>query len=310
MASAPSVSIVIPAYNSAATIERALQSAIGQTYTPYNIIVVDDRSTDSTRSIVQRYESAGVQLIPLEHRLGAGGARNSGIKMATGELVAFLDSDDEWLPTKLQEQVDLIRQFPEASFVACASNLISSSGEDLGDLYKDHPVTTGSEAWKALLAFNFIATPTVLARRELLIELSGFNEHLKIGEDQDLWIRLAMVGELAYVHRSLVRVHARHNSLSAWSLADLLTYTLPMIERHVVQQRSRLTEKERRRILGERLGRLGRVAYAHGEVRTGIQLIGRSLLLGYQPLESFYYLATAAPPVMWIKRQLRIGLLA
>lgn len=298
------ISVIIPAYNSAATIARALDSAIRQSVPPREIIVVDDHSTDATREIVVRYAPQNVRLVvPPSHR-GAGGARNAGMMAASGELIAFLDSDDEWLPTKLEKQVALIESNPSLSFVACAANIISASGQDLGDLYRGHPVVAGDTAWKALLACNFIATPSVLARRRDVIALGGFDEKLKIGEDQDLWIRLALAGPLGYVPESLVRVHMREKSLSSWALEDLLTYTLPMVERHLAALSNRLTRREIRQIRGERLSRFGRVAYARGELANGIALLGRSILLGYRPLENAWYVATASPPTIWLKRRL------
>jgi len=301
------VSVVIPAFNAADTIARALDSVLIQTYPASEIIVVDDCSSDETRAIVERYAAKGVRLLASPERRGASGARNAGIAAAKGEAVAFLDSDDEWLNPKLEMQVALLTSSPKIAFVACGSNLISPEGVDLGDIYRCHPVTTGPEAWKALLAFNFITTPAVLAWRDRILAAGGFDEKLKIGEDQDLWIRLSQTGELGYVRRSLVRVHARHNSLSAEKKSDPMTYTLPMIRRHVAAARGRLSLIEARWIMGKRLGLLGRVAYAQGDYRNGLRLIGRSITLGYQPLGSLYYMASASPPAVWLKQRLRIG---
>ncbi len=127
---------------------------------------------------------------------------------------------------------------------------------------------------------------------------------MKIGEDQDLWIRLALAGSLGYVPETLVRVHLRDDSLSSWALDDLLTYTLPMVERHMSEQRGRLSDREVRKILGERLCRFGRVAYVRGKFVEGARLIAKSMMLGYRPAESTLYLLGAAPPLVWMKRRL------
>lgn len=301
------VSTVIPAFNSGATIARALDSVIAQSLSPAEVLVVDDHSTDATRDIVAQYAPKGVKLIALPSRLGAGGARNAGVEAASCDLIAFLDSDDEWAPTKLEKQVGLITSDPRLSFVACGANLISPQGIDLGDIYRGQPVIAGKDSWKALLAQNFVATPAVIVWRRHLVDLGGFDVNLKIGEDQDMWIRLALAGSLGYVPESLVRVHVRENSLSSWALSDLLTFTLPMIERHISALRDRLTVSEIRQIRGERLSRFGRVAYARGDLGNGFNLIARSMLLGYRPIESAWYLASAAPPVTWLKRQLGYG---
>ncbi len=185
-----------------------------------------------------------------------------------------------------------------------ARTRVDPSGAELGDLYRGQPVTTGENAWKALLARNFIATPSVLAWRHRLIGAGGFDERLKVGEDQDFWIRLALSGPIGYVHEHLVRVHERENSLSRWALDDLLTYTLPMIEGHIARSHHRLTPQDIRRIRGERLSQYGRVAYARGELINGLSLLGRSILLGYRPCENAWHIATAAPPAKWMKRRL------
>lgn len=307
MGSRLEISVVIPAFNSAATLARALDSVSIQTYPATEIIVVDDCSTDETRAIVESYAAQRVKLVPLSARSGAAGARNAGIRAATGNVIAFLDSDDEWLNPKLEMQAALLTSLPNAVFVACGSNLISPEGTDLGDIYRDHPVITGPEAWKALLAYNFVTTPAVMVWRDRVLAAGGFNESLKIGEDQDLWIRLSLMGDLAYVRRSLVRVHARHNSLSAEVNSDPMTYTLPMIERHVAALKDRLTKDEVRQIMGKRLSLVGRVAYSRGDYSNGLKLISRSIRLGYQPAASLYYMASAAPPAAWLKQRLGIG---
>src|SRR5262249_9100489 len=159
------VSVVIPAHNSAATLARALDSAISQTATPLETIVVDDCSIDDTVAVARRYADRGVRVVSLTERGGAAGARNEGIKAASGEFVAFLDSDDEWLPAKLEKQMRLMDSDEKLSLVSCASTLFAPDGRNLGDLYNGHVPTVGPDAWKALLVTNFIATPSVLARR-------------------------------------------------------------------------------------------------------------------------------------------------
>jgi glycosyltransferase involved in cell wall biosynthesis len=307
MGSEPMLSVVIPAHNSAATLARALASVLAQTRRPEEVIVVDDQSTDNIREVLASYPQGSIKLISTKVRKGAGGARNEGVAGAAGDVIAFLDADDEWLPNKLEKQLVLLLADPRLSFVTCGANSISPGGTDLGDTYGAHRIAAGSEAWKQLLACNFIVTPSVIVWRRHLLTLGGFNEKMKIGEDQDMWIRLALAGSLGYVPESLVRVHLSADSLSSWALSDLLTYTLPMIERHVAEQRHQLTGREVCRILGERLNRFGRVAYVRGDLASGLRLIARSILLGYRPAESAFYLLNAAPPLTWFKRQFRPG---
>jgi glycosyltransferase involved in cell wall biosynthesis len=302
------VSVIIPAYNSAATLARALQSVVVQTVPPLETLVIDDCSTDDTVAVAQAFSGHGVRVVGVSARAGAAGARNEGVKEAKGELVAFLDSDDEWLPTKLEKQLRLFDSNPRFSLVFCLSSLISPTGKDLGDVYGGHVPTVGRDAWKALLVTNFIATPSVLARRAQLLQLGGFDRNLKIGEDQDMWIRLALAGEVGFEPESLVRVHERANSLSNWNLDEQLLYTLPMVEKHVRALSGRLTRADIRKIRGERIGRLGRVAYTRGRRLQGARMVLEATLLGYRPLENLYYLMTASPPATELKTWIRRGL--
>ncbi len=226
----PSICVVIPAYNSEATIRRALDSVAAQTLPPDRVLVVDDASLDATANVAQGYVGAKIEVIRLAKNLGAAGARNEGIRKADTDLVAFLDADDEWLPTKLEKQVRLIVSEPNSTFVSCGSDLISPTGQNLGDIYRGQTVTAGNNAWKALLEDNYVTTPSVLVWRRHLEELGGFNQSLKIAEDQDMWIRLAERGCLSYVFESLVHVHERQHSLSGGSFNDQLMYTLPMMK--------------------------------------------------------------------------------
>jgi glycosyltransferase involved in cell wall biosynthesis len=292
------VSVVMPARNAAETVGNSIRSALNQTYRPLEIVVVDDGSTDATREIVQAFGD-DVRLVRLDAHSGASAARNAGIEAARGELIAFLDSDDEWLPEKLQKQVS--RMTPGTSLVSCASNEFSLSGEDLGDTFGGLAPTTGPGAWKSLLAVNFIATPTVLTRRSDLQRVGGFDLALPIGEDQDVWIKLALIGAVDYVPESLVRVHVRPKSLSRPHAPDQLRYTIGMIERHVAALSGRLTRGEIRRILGERYGRLGQATCGRGDFRNGAPLVFRSMRLGYRRFQNIKCLVANFPPIRRVR---------
>ena len=293
------VSVVIPARNAEPTLARALVSARNQTVAPLEIVVVDDASTDATSEIASAY---GAHVVRLTKRGGAAAARNAGIAAAQGRWIAFLDADDEWLATKLEKQLALVGRAP--SFVFCASHEVAPSGQVMGDTDGGRQVTEGEGAWKALLAGNFVATPTVLAPRALLLELGGFDESLKVAEDQDMWIRLALAGPPAYLPESLVRVHVQPRSLSSWTLADQYAFTLPMIERHLKKLSGRLTAREARTILGERYVRIGLAAADNGELWHGVAMVLRSALHGHRPVRNLM-LSAKLPLAASFKRLVR-----
>ncbi|GAA0540662.1 glycosyltransferase involved in cell wall biosynthesis [Rhizomicrobium palustre] len=274
----PRISVVIPAYNAAATLRRALESVFRQTVPLTEIIVVDDASRDAVSL------GNGVRVLRHDRQMGAAAARNTGIRAAVGDWIAFLDADDEWLPQKLERQCALC--VPGTSLVFCASEEFASDGSSMGDTFRGRPTHEGVDAWKALLQQNFVSTPTVLAPRELLLKLGGFDERLRVGEDQDLWVRLARAGRLSYVAQSLARIHVQPASLSAYRAEDHARYVLPMIMRHVKAFGAELSDAERRAILGERLGNAGRIALCHGALITGSRYLLRAALLGHRPLRN------------------------
>lgn len=296
------ISVIIPAYNAAPTIERALDSVLAQDYDALDIIVVDDCSTDATAAVAARYAGCGVRLVRLDPGRGAAGARNAGIDAARGDLVAFLDADDEWLPGKLRKQAALLADNPRAVLVSCGSRIISPDGINLGNIYGDLKPAAGPDAWRTLLAYNFITTPSVLTYRQALLDAGGFDPALKVAEDQDMWLKLSMTGELAYVDEFLVLVHMMPNSLSSGDhVGDQLTYTLPMVRRHLQTKRSELTRRQYEWIIGHRYARVGRQACGRRMYGVGLQLTLRSILAGHEPLQSLLFVAKSLPPMRWLK---------
>lgn len=240
------------------------------------------------------------QVIRLPRNYGAAAARNAGIARAQGEYVAFLDADDEWLPGKLSRQVREIAPNPRMTFVSCNARVVDTANRAVTQSFQDLLPETPADAWKVLLADTFVWTPTVLARRVSLLEVNGFDESLVIAEDQDLWIRLALLGEVGFTDEVLAVIHERPGSLSSAGAQLLLDNTLAMVLRHVHAQRRRLTSREVRRILGRRYTRIGRNVYPQLPFRGGM-LILRAALCGYRPLENLLYLLRASTVARGLK---------
>jgi glycosyltransferase involved in cell wall biosynthesis len=300
--SPPLVSVIIPCFNAEKTLARALASVRAQDYPSLEIIAVDDCSTDNTAKLLANEEAKGIRFLRLPRNRGAAAARNTGIEAARGEYAAFLDADDEWLPRKLSRQMALITEHPNMSFVACGASLVDVKRSDARPLYEDFVPAEGPEAWRVLLAYNYVATPTVVARRSALERVKGFDPSLVIGEDQDLWIRLALEGEVGYIPDTLVIVHEQSTGLSRRNALRLLDDSMPMILRHVREQRSRLSAAEVRNILGNRYTKIGRNAY-HDFPFRGRVLILKAILLGHRPFENAAYLVSASPIARWFKRE-------
>jgi glycosyltransferase involved in cell wall biosynthesis len=287
--SPPLVSVIIPAYNASRTIGRALASVWRQNYHPIEIIVVDDASTDTTRDVVEALPPSAVRLVVHPANQGAGAARNTGLREAVGEYVAFLDADDEWRPGKLARQIAVIERNPRCRLVSCDTLIVLVSGQTIR-AHTVCPPSVGPQAWKALLVRNFIPTPTVLARRSDLLALNGFDPRLAIGEDFDMWIRLALTGEVEVIPDVLVNVYFRPSSLMRTHLRGELDFVLPMIQHHVETLSQRLDGKERRRILGGHYFEIGYRLYQQGLHRLALPLFWRSLLLGFRVAKSLTFL--------------------
>jgi glycosyltransferase involved in cell wall biosynthesis len=300
----PPVTVVIPAYNAKRTIGRALASVWHQDYPDMEVIVVDDGSSDGTGAEIHRMRNRNLRLIRLEENRGECGAMNVGIQHARADYIAFLDADDEWLDNKLLTQIPILELHPEMSFIACGGESVNSDGRVFQTFGLEAPPYSPHEIWRALLVKSYIAKPTVVARRAKLLEVGGFNETLRISGDQDMWIRLALAGEVGFVARVLVRIHDTPDSLTKRHGAREDEVLLPMIREHLSRLTSRLSPREIRQILGQRYAATGRNLY-RGRPSRGAALIFRGVLLGNRPLQNLAYLLWAAPPVTRIKMHLR-----
>lgn len=298
---APLVSAVIPAFNAAATIRRAVDSVLAQSYRNCEIIVVDDASRDATLEIVAAEYGDRVRLLRLPRNGGASHATNEGIAAARGELVAFLDADDTWLPDKLAHQVAALQGNPRAVIAASGCRFVDPQGRSRDAGIFALSVTPG-EVWRLLLARTMIAKPCVMARADALRSVGPFDVELPVGEDQDMWIRLALFGEVMFVPEILTIVHDTAGSLTKVYADRSDQFLLPMIGRHVEQQRHRLSPQERRAILGERYATVGRNLYFSGSLVRGATLITRGMLHGDRVAANLWYLLAASPLIRTVKR--------
>ncbi len=301
----PFVTSLIPAFNAAATIRRAINSALGQTYQNLEVVVVDDGSGDKTSEIVGSYARDDVRLIRLSSNQGASGAVNEGIAAAKGEFIAFLDADDEWLPTKLAKQIAALQSNPRAVMATCGCRFVDGDGNVFREFGMPPPGIDKSEVWRSLLAATFIAKPCVVARTAALRAVGPFDIDLPVAEDQNMWIRLSMTGEVEFVPEYLTLVHDAPRSLTKVYADKVDKYVLPMIRRHISQQDARLSSEQVKAILGARYTSVGRNLYMTGSLVRGTALILRAMLLGDHVWENLWYLAAASPPAKAVKKVVR-----
>jgi glycosyltransferase involved in cell wall biosynthesis len=208
----PQISVILPVYNREQSVARAIRSVLAQTFTPRELIVVDDGSTDGTRDVLRGFGSQ-ITIIEQPHS-GAYVARNRGLRDATGELIAFIDSDDAWFPDRLAVQMPLMER-PEVGLV-------------FGDVVHVRPgherrrVTSFQVApprrGRAAAQFawcNFVPTSAVLVRKRCLDEAGVFSEEVLLSCDYLMWFRIALRHELDFVDRVVAEYTLSADSMSA-----------------------------------------------------------------------------------------------
>ena len=228
----PAISVVMPVYNRAAVVERAIRSVLDQDFADFELIVVDDDSTDATCDLIAAIDDARLTLIALGANGGGNAARNRGIEAARSPLLAFLDSDDAYLPNKLGVVVRTFRERP-ALDVLLDSYIKTYPGQDRPDEPLRNPLLDTNEAVLHALFTRRIwkATPGITVRRAVAFRAGLFDERLKRRQDFDFIIRLAAVAECATTDQLLWIKSYTRDAISA-DLRNYVASTLAFCERH------------------------------------------------------------------------------
>lgn len=230
MKSSPIISIILPSYNRAHILVRAIESIMNQTFQDFEVIVVDDGSTDDTEEKVRSIKDKRIKYIRHEVNKGPAAARNTGISYASGSYIAFQDSDDEWQSEKLERQISIFHK----------------AGEDVGVVYtgfwrifSDRKVYYPSEKIKnkngdihyELLNGNFIGMPTVMIKRECFNKVGLFDEALPPLEDWELFIRISRFYKFLLINEPLVLEYESNDSISKNRSSNIKSLRL-IIEKH------------------------------------------------------------------------------
>jgi glycosyltransferase involved in cell wall biosynthesis len=300
----PLISVVIPAYNCAPYLARAIDSVLNQTYQNIECIVVDDGSTDETPQILDAFASRVSRI--RQENAGASAARNTGINAAHGTYIAFLDADDYWLPTKLSAQVQALIENPDLVLISCDFVWASPSMPDADESPAYEPERLRVfHTLTQLLRNPYLGTPTVVVKSEAIKRIGGFDTSLPVGEDVDLYFRLCTGQSYARLDQALAVFQLRPGSLTT----DIRGYAenlkvLDRVERllagpdardHALLQALRLEVYQNwiSALLGRRAGR---------EVR---RLLKDSQQVGRLPTYHLYYLKSFITPLLPYLRRLR-----
>jgi glycosyltransferase involved in cell wall biosynthesis len=206
----PKVSVVIPAYNAMTYLPKAVESVLRQTFTNFEVLIIDDGSSDHIVPWASQVEDHRVRLISQENQ-GLPGARNTGIAHAQGEYIAFLDADDLWDPTKLEKQVRCLEENLAVGLVHTWMLLVDEQDKSTGRVMKSN---AQRDAWKQLVEKNVIACPSVIVRRCCFETVGVFDRNLRSIEDWDMWIRIASRYPFAVIKEPLAYYRQLSTSMS------------------------------------------------------------------------------------------------
>lgn len=203
------VSVIIPVHNGANFVARAINSVLDQTILEWELIIVDDGSTDATPQVVKTFTDSRVKYV-YQSNQGPNAARNAGIRISQGKNIAFLDADDWWLPAKLQAQLDRLSEYPEAGLVYCSTLLVTPDGE----LILGEWALVEGNAFKPLLFKNIVSgsASSIMIPKKVFERVGLFDEDFRRVEDWEMWLRIAATFPFAAVHQPLVYVTNRPGS--------------------------------------------------------------------------------------------------
>jgi len=221
------VSVVIPCYNQSHFLGSAIKSILEQTYKNYEIIVVNDGSTDDTTTVASKLCDV-VRLIE-QKNMGLAAARNAGLKESTGEFIVFLDSDDKLLPRALEVGVKALRKYPDCAFVSGYCQHIASD-ESLLPFIHQPQIENGTDHYQALLQNNYIWTPAnAMFRRNVFETVSGFETSINPTADYDLYLRIARQFSI-HQHGEVISEYRQHSASMSSNYLEMLNYILQVFE--------------------------------------------------------------------------------
>jgi glycosyltransferase involved in cell wall biosynthesis len=276
--SPPPVSIVLPTHNRSAELPRAIESVLAQSWTDFELIVVDDGSTDDTERVVRAFDDPRLRYTRHETNRGGSAARNTGVRMARAPLIAFQDSDDEWLPEKLDKQLRLLRECPpRVGVVGCA---YARTADDGSSARFPPPGVGGPETdlGPALLRESLLGTPTLVVRRECLDRAGPFDERLARFQDWELLIHISQSYEIRALDEVLVVARFGGGNITAGH-----DRALAEAERLILDKHRDAFRRAGPRLLAYRHWHLAHILFMRGEMAEGRRELRRALHLDRRP---------------------------
>lgn len=300
MTASPRVTVVIATYNAAGTLAETLASVAAQTYRDFELVVVDDGSVDDTSLLLARHEAMWPWLRwTRQSNAGASAARMLAVGMARGEFIAFLDSDDLWLPEKLALQMAVFDRNPSAALVFTDERSFSAGGDAALSRFQQKPPARG-RVLATLFFGNFILNSSVVVRKQALLDAGGLNPLHRVHEGVDLWLRIAEHHDLDYVDEVLVRYRIRADSISHADLLACQQRDLEVMD-YWIARRPDLFASDSPRIRERRariLERMGRTLLSRGDYPAARKAYRQAIGLGLRGPGLLLRAAAAHLPVL------------
>jgi len=258
--------VIIPVYNAEKFIKETIESVLEQTYQDFEIIIIDDGSTDKSAEVIKSFDDKRI-IYTYQKNQGVSATRNIGILKSNGEYIALLDHDDLWLPEKLERQIPILESNSNVGLVYSDCYIIALNGNILGRNFKDHRPHRG-KVLPDLFLDNFIPCLTAVIRKNILNHTKFFNPELSIAEEYDLFLRIARSYEIEYIDLPLAeyRIHETNfskDAVSAYEEENTLVKTF--LERHP-GLRDVLSNKVDKRLAAIYYN-LGKAYFFQGEVK-------------------------------------------
>lgn len=230
----PAISILLPTYNGAQTIARAIESVLAQSFLEWELLVLDDGSTDTTAKIVQEFAAADsrISYIQNENNLGIQKTLNKGLSLAQGEYIARIDDDDAWIdPQKLQLQYAYVHEHPECGLVGTGVIVVDEKGWEIS---RHLPPATDQEIRKYMLFRNCFIHSSVLFQKNMVQAIGGYGESgdARHVEDYDLWLRIGTQGEMANIPIYGVRFLLSARNISSKHMHEQYKKNIALISKH------------------------------------------------------------------------------
>ena len=270
----PKVSVIICTYNRADLLPRAVNSVLAQTFTDFELIIVDDYSTDNTQEVIGTFADPRILSLRQDENSGLPASRNTGIRLARGKYVAFLDDDDEWVESKLMRQAQVLdTSEPSVGLIYTWFDYIHTP--DGTRAVGSRSVING-DIWENMLGWDMPSPPsTYLVRMEAVRQVGGFNESLTIAEDRDFLLRISQQWRVAVVKDVLMLMHKGHIGSAHWT--DASARLVEYLESHICRFNQELSERPA--ALSRVLRNLALTEMGRGHRRASVQAYWKALKL-------------------------------